>query len=85
MDVKTLRKQSGKDLDKSLSDAQVRLRELRFSLASNQLKDVRQVRKVRKEIARIKTVLAQRKAVSGEAGPQAKPDQALPGGLPGKK
>lgn len=45
------------DLQRLLAEAETKLRELLFSLAANQLKNVRDVRKMRKEIARLKTAL----------------------------
>ena len=49
--------QSPEALTKSLQEAENHLRELRFKLSSNQLKDVRDVRLLRAEIARLKTAL----------------------------
>ncbi|PJA45275.1 50S ribosomal protein L29 [Candidatus Uhrbacteria bacterium CG_4_9_14_3_um_filter_50_9] len=57
MDVKTLRSKSIQGLEKELADARNHLKELAFSLSSNQLKNVREVRKTRKTIARIQTLI----------------------------
>lgn len=57
MKIKDLRGQSEKDLQQKLYDNEQRLRELRLAIASNQWKNVREVRLVRKTIAKIKTVL----------------------------
>ena len=48
------------ELEKKLDDSYRELFNLRFQRAQNQLKDVNTVRRVRRDIARIKTVLRQR-------------------------
>ncbi len=47
-----------KDLNKKMVEFKEQIQGLRFKLAANQLKDVRSVRVIRKEIARLKTALA---------------------------
>ena len=59
MDVKTLRTKSVPNLIQEIKDAQIRLKELRFKRSSNQLKQVREMRHLRKTIARINTILGQ--------------------------
>ena len=59
MDAKTLRTKSASALTTELNDTFGKLKELRFKLSSNQLKNVREVRVLRRRIARIKTILAQ--------------------------
>ena len=46
-------------LIKEVEEAHERLKELRFKLSSNQLKDVREIRELKRGVARIKTILAQ--------------------------
>ena len=48
------------DLEKELSELKTELFKLRFSLATNGLDNPLKVKEVRKEIARIKTVLRER-------------------------
>jgi large subunit ribosomal protein L29 len=48
------------ELEKKLDDSYRELFNLRFQRAQNQLKDMNTVRRVRRDIARIKTVLRQR-------------------------
>ena len=48
------------ELEKKLDDAHRELFNLRFQRAQNQLKDVNTMKRVRRDIARIKTVLRQR-------------------------
>lgn len=60
MNTKELRSQSEKQLLILKEEAQQELRELRFQIASNQLKQVRNVRALRKRIAQINTILSQK-------------------------
>ncbi len=57
--IKELKQRSKNELEKTLKDNKEKLRELRFSLASGKVKNVREVRKIKKEIARIKTILSE--------------------------
>ena len=59
MDVKSLRAKSAAILLKEIGEAQTRLKELRFKVSTNQLKDVREMRELKRGIARMKTILAQ--------------------------
>lgn len=60
MNVKELRTMSEVELEKLVKKNQEALRDLRFKAASGQLKTVREIRRVRKEIARIHTILGQK-------------------------
>ena len=51
---------SSPELEKELSELKSELFKLRFSLATNGLDNPLRIREVRKEIARIKTILRQR-------------------------
>ncbi len=55
-----LKEMSSQDLEKELSELKTELFKLRFSLATNGLDNPLKVKEVRKEIARIKTVLRER-------------------------
>jgi len=59
MDLKDLRKQSPEALRRELAQFLARLQELRFQLASNQVKHVREVRELRRNVARIRLVLSE--------------------------
>jgi len=59
MKAQELRQKSKTELQKLLQDSQERLRQLRFDLAAGKVKNVREVRKIKKEIARILTLLKQ--------------------------
>ena len=63
MEVKDLKKLSAEPLEKMLIEKQATLRDLRSSVASNQLLNVRGIRKVRKDISQIKTILTEQKKV----------------------
>ncbi len=56
-DLTWMRGQSPEALIKALAERLQRLHTLRFQLSANQLKTVREVRQVRQEISRLKTVL----------------------------
>lgn len=52
-----LRQKSKIELEKLLAEHRERLRQLRFDLVSGKVKNVREIRKIKKEIARILTIL----------------------------
>ena len=55
-----LQKQSPESLEKALADAKKELFNLRFQNATHQLTNTAKIKEVRKNIARIQTVLAQK-------------------------
>ncbi len=57
MKIDKLKNKSKADLTNILSDKKEKLRVLRFNLAEGKLKNVREVREVKKDIARILTIL----------------------------
>ena len=59
--VNDLMKKSSADLEKALVDAKKELFNLRFQNATNQLDNTARIREVRKNIARIQTVLTVKK------------------------
>lgn len=64
MKIKELRKLDITKLNEALTETRNQARELRFSIANNQLKAVRQLRAAKKEIARILTVLNEKRSES---------------------
>lgn len=56
-ELEQLRKRTKEELQKILQDNREKLRQLRFDLAAGKVKNVREIRKVRKEIAQILTLL----------------------------
>lgn len=47
------------ELERELKDNREKLRQMRFDLAAGKVKNVREIRRIKKEIARILTVLHQ--------------------------
>lgn len=67
-DVRTLRDQSDEALERELSQAHESLFKLRFQTATRQLADNSQVKKQRRRVALIKTLLHERRAAQSGAG-----------------
>ena len=67
MKVEEIRALSDEELAKQLEATHQELFELRFRLATKQLVNHREIRRVKKEIARLKTIIRERELVSGEA------------------
>jgi len=57
MKISEIRQKPKKELESMLLEKRERLRTLRFDLASGKVKNVREIRELRKEIARILTLL----------------------------
>ncbi|MDD5144958.1 MAG: 50S ribosomal protein L29 [Candidatus Pacebacteria bacterium] len=57
MKIAELRQRNKEDLAKNLSEDREKLRQLRFDLAAGKVKNVREIRKIKKEIAQILTLL----------------------------
>jgi len=57
MKTSELRQKSRTELQKLLQDNRERLRQLRFDLAAGKVKNVREIRLIKKDIARILTLL----------------------------
>ncbi len=57
VETKELRLKPEEELNQLLSESQKKLRELRFNLASGKVKNVRTIRVLKKNIARILTIL----------------------------
>ncbi|MFA6428665.1 MAG: 50S ribosomal protein L29 [Candidatus Buchananbacteria bacterium] len=62
MKVKELREKSPTELRKEIAEEQVKLRELKFKIASKQLKNVREIRVVRLGIAKRLTILKEKES-----------------------
>lgn len=61
MKTKELQKLTDSELKKALEQNQEKLRSLRFDLASGKVKNVREIRETRKTVARIYTLIKERK------------------------
>ncbi len=60
MKINKIREMSSPDLEKELGELKSELFKLRFSLATNGLDNPMKIKEVKKDIARIKTILTQR-------------------------
>lgn len=61
MKIKELRQKTAKELKELLEEDRHKLGQLKFNLASKKLKNHRQIRELRKEIARILTLSSEKK------------------------
>ena len=61
MKINKIREMSSPDLEKELGELKQELFKLRFSLATNGLDNPMKIREVKKDIARINTILNERK------------------------
>jgi large subunit ribosomal protein L29 len=66
MKINKINEMSSPELEKELGELKNELFKLRFSLATNGLDNPMKIREVRKDIARIKTVLRQRELKEGK-------------------
>jgi len=57
MEIKELKQLAKEELKKKMEDAREKLRQMRFDLQAGKVKDVREVRQIKKDIARILTLL----------------------------
>jgi ribosomal protein L29 len=61
MKISEFKQKPKKELQRLLRTNQDKLRQLRFDLASGKVKNVREIRQIKKDIARILTTLCQKK------------------------
>jgi len=61
MKINDIKKMSSPDLEKELGELKTELFKLRFSLATNGLDNPMKIKEVKKDIARINTILTERK------------------------
>ena len=64
MKINKINEMSSPELEKELGELKTELFKLRFSLATNGLDNPMKIKEVKKDIARIKTVLRQRELTS---------------------
>ncbi|MEK7653231.1 MAG: 50S ribosomal protein L29 [Patescibacteria group bacterium] len=62
MELKEIRLKSIEELNQTLKEMQSKLDDLNFKVRQKQLKNMREVRVIKKDIARILTVIKQKKA-----------------------
>ncbi len=65
MKINKIREMSSPDLEKELGELKTELFKLKFSLATNGLDNPIKIKEVKKDIARIKTVLKERELKEG--------------------
>jgi len=61
MKASELRQKTEKELQRLLTEKRDKLRELRFDLVSGKVKNVGEIRKIRRNIARILTIINEKK------------------------
>lgn len=60
MEFKELLQKPEEELKKMLQDSRERLRQLKFDLSSGKVKNIREIRQIKKDIARILTLFSQK-------------------------
>ncbi len=65
MKTQEIRSMQAAELDKALDDAHQELFNLRFQIATGKIKNYKRVREVKKDIARIKTILRESELEAG--------------------
>ena len=70
MKISKIREMSSPDLEKELGELKTELFKLKFSLATNGLDNPMKIKEVKKDIARINTVLRQRELETAKKGVQ---------------
>ncbi|MBN1325367.1 50S ribosomal protein L29 [Candidatus Falkowbacteria bacterium] len=63
---KELKLKSEAELNKILISSREKLRDLRFKVSQNQLKNIREVRAIKKKIAQILTLIGQKRKLTKE-------------------
>ena len=67
MKINKIREMSSPDLEKELGELKTELFKLKFSLATNGLENPMKIKEVKKDIAKINTVLTERKIAEAKA------------------
>lgn len=62
-ELKELKLKSETELNRLLVSSREKLRDLRFKVSQNQLKNIREVRMIKKKIAQILTIIKQKKSI----------------------
>ena len=70
MKINKIREMSSPDLEKELGELKTELFKLKFSLATNGLDNPMKIKEVRKDIAKINTVLTERKIAETKTSAQ---------------
>ena len=67
MKIDKIREMSSPDLEKELGELKTELFKLKFSLATNGLENTSKIKEVRRDIAKINTILTERKIAESKA------------------
>ncbi len=67
MKIDKIREMSSPDLEKELGELKSELFKLKFSLATNGLENTSKIKEVRRDIAKINTILTERKIAEAKA------------------
>ena len=67
MKINKIREMSSPDLEKELGELKTELFKLKFSLATNGLENTSKIKEVRRDIAKINTILTERKIAEAKA------------------
>ena len=67
MKINKIREMSSPDLEKELGELKTELFKLKFSLATNGLDNPMKIKEVKKDIAKINTILTERKIAENKA------------------
>jgi len=70
MKARELREQSVEELERRLADFREQLFKLRFQNSTGQIEDPNRIRLARKNVARVLTLLRERRSVAGAEGSQ---------------
>ncbi|EKD24063.1 MAG: hypothetical protein ACD_81C00118G0010 [uncultured bacterium] len=60
-DLQQLKSKSHAEMQKELSESQTKLRDLKFDLAAGKVKNVSQIKKLKKVVARLSTMITAKK------------------------
>ena len=66
MKINKIKEMSSPELEKELGELKTELFKLKFSLATNGLSDTAKIKEVKKDIARVNTVLTERKMLENK-------------------
>lgn len=74
MKINVLRKKPESELRTMINDHKERLQKLRFDLVSGKIKNIREIREIKKDIARILTILKNEKSGPGSKKEAVQPE-----------
>ncbi len=66
MKIKDLHQKTEKELNELLIESRYKLGKLKFDLSSKKIKNIREIRDLRRDVARILTILNQKNAIKKE-------------------